>query len=351
MVKRIVVAASIALFLSNFVFVQPAVSRVVRLLKGTPVMLDLPDDIDAIADTNINVPITMKVSLDVVIGGDVVIERGALATGRASRVEHPIQLSVQSTKSVDKQNVGLTISGEPKGTQVNTYTTDDMLVSLPAVSQEVRLPRGTPVALRLSGDVYSTSNINLSLDIEVDRDVLIDGEVVIRRGTPVMGRASMEESFGMPGRGGRIQLSVQSTESVDRQSVGLMTSGEPMGTRADAYTTNDIRVRLPAVSQEVRLPGGTPVTLKLSDDIDSITNVDKPLNIEVERDVLIDGKVVIKSGTPARGRVSMVEHPTRISVQSTQTVDNQNVGLVISGEPTGKQVSACVTEDVWVRFP
>jgi hypothetical protein len=200
-----------------------------------------------------------------------------------------------------------------------------MLVSLPAVSQEVRLPRGTPVALRLSGDVYSTSNINLSLDIEVDRDVLIDGEVVIRRGTPVMGRASMEESFGMPGRGGRIQLSVQSTESVDRQSVGLMTSGEPMGTRADAYTTNDIRVRLPAVSQEVRLPGGTPVTLKLSDDIDSITNVDKPLNIEVERDVLIDGKVVIKSGTPARGRVSMVEHPTRISVQSTQTVDPENL--------------------------
>jgi hypothetical protein len=86
MVKRIVVAASIALFLSNFVFVQPAVSRVVRLLKGTPVMLDLPDDIDAIADTNINVPITMKVSLDVVIGGDVVIERGALATGRLIRI-------------------------------------------------------------------------------------------------------------------------------------------------------------------------------------------------------------------------------------------------------------------------
>ena len=64
------------------------------------------------------------------IGGEVVIKEGAPVMATVSKVEHPIQISVQSVEAVDRQKVKLTTSGEPTDTQVSTRVANDVWIKV-----------------------------------------------------------------------------------------------------------------------------------------------------------------------------------------------------------------------------
>ena len=84
------------------------------------------------------------------------------------------------------------------------------------------------------------------------------------------------------------------------------------------------------------LKDGAPVILKLTEEVSTSTkNLNDMVHLEVARDVIVDGKTVIKAGTPAEGVVSICVKPDIIgqegriafTVNSTRTVDEQWVSL------------------------
>jgi len=100
-----------------------------------------------------------------------------------------------------------------------------------------------------------------------------------------------------------------------------------------------------AIAAKLTLRSGTPVILSLEKSISTDTAiVGDPVDLIVIRDVKVDGKVVISTGTGARGEISAVENegmigkPGRISitVKSVTGVDGTHVPLRASLTREGK---------------
>ena len=97
-----------------------------------------------------------------------------------------------------------------------------------------------------------------------------------------------------------------------------------------------IVAKSPADPDQVKLANGTPVILRLTEEVSSKTkNINETVNLEVARNVVIDDKIVIKSGTPAIGTVTMLEQrgmvgkagKIQISLEATKAVDGQRIAL------------------------
>ncbi len=99
-----------------------------------------------------------------------------------------------------------------------------------AAPDSINVKNGTPVILRLTEEVSSkTKNMNESVAMQVAKDVIIDGKAVVKAGTPAMGTVSWVEKAGMLGKEGKIQITVDSTKSVDGQRIPLRASVTHMG--------------------------------------------------------------------------------------------------------------------------
>jgi len=103
-----------------------------------------------------------------------------------------------------------------------------------------------------------------------------------------------------------------------------------------AFFVIAIGTKSSANPDKVKLANGTPVILRLTEEVSTKTkNVNEVVNFEVARDVTIDGKIVIKSGTPATATVISSEQKgmvgkagkIQLSLEATKTVDGQRVAL------------------------
>jgi hypothetical protein len=97
-----------------------------------------------------------------------------------------------------------------------------------------------------------------------------------------------------------------------------------------------VATKCPANPDKVKLANGTPVVLRTTEEISSKTkNLNEIVNFEVARDVTIDGKIAIKSGTPATATVISSEQKgmigkagkIQVSLEATKAVDGQRVAL------------------------
>ena len=97
-------------------------------------------------------------------------------------------------------------------------------------------------------------------------------------------------------------------------------------------------------AQTVELKDGTPVMLKLTQEVSSANAPGTTVNFTVTRDIVVDGYVVIAQGTPAQGTVVWSESKGRvgragklqIGVDSTKAVDGTRVSLRSNVAQTGK---------------
>jgi len=107
------------------------------------------------------------------------------------------------------------------------------------------------------------------------------------------------------------------------------------------------------IAEKVILRAGTPVILSLEKSISTdIANVGDPVDLVVIREVKVDGKTVIETGSSVRGEVSAVEKkgvigkPGKISiaVKSVVGVDGKNVPLraTLTREGKGKETTALI---------
>jgi len=111
---------------------------------------------------------------------------------------------------------------------------------------------------------------------------------------------------------------------------------------------------------KVLLKDGTPVILRLTEEVSTKTkNTNDVVNLEVTRDVVVDGKTVIKAGTQALGTVNMCEKPDIIGqegsigfyLNSTTSVDGQWVSLRANLSRSGQNKEILSAGAAWACCP
>lgn len=142
--------------------------------------------------------------------------------------------------------------------------------------EAIVLKDGTPVPVRLTEEVSTrTKNLNDTVHIEVSRDIIVNGKILIKAGTPADGTVSVCEKPDILGQEGTICFILNSTKTIDGQWVSLRAnmsrSGQnktlvsagaayvccpifglmkgsgasfPVGTEIKAYTENDVTVKI-----------------------------------------------------------------------------------------------------------
>ncbi len=94
--------------------------------------------------------------------------------------------------------------------------TGGMVVGAPAANGQV-LPQGTSVRLRTLSPLSSMDNkTGDRFDLEVSEDVLLNGRVVIPRGSPARGEVTMVKKKGMWGKSGKLETRVLSVRANGR---------------------------------------------------------------------------------------------------------------------------------------
>ena len=137
---------------------------------------------------------------------------------------------------------------------------------------KVMVKSGTPVILQITEDVSSkTKNVNESVAMVVARDVVIDGKVVIKAKTPAMGTVSWAEKAGAIGKEGKIQITADSTKSIDGQWIPLRATVTQMG-KSETMMSVIMSILccvlfLLAPGKEANLPMGTEVKTYTDQDI------------------------------------------------------------------------------------
>jgi hypothetical protein len=87
---------------------------------------------------------------------------------------------------------------------------------------KIKLASGTPVMLKLTEEVSSkTKSPNDTVNLEVSQDVVVDGKILIKTGTPATATVVSSEQKGMIGKGGKVQISLENTKAVDGQRIML----------------------------------------------------------------------------------------------------------------------------------
>jgi hypothetical protein len=87
-------------------------------------------------------------------------------------------------------------------------------------TKTVIIPDGTEISA-VTTDVISskTAHEDDPITFKVDEDVVIDGSVVISKGALIKGIVSNAKKSGYFGRGGELNVRVESTETVDKQKL------------------------------------------------------------------------------------------------------------------------------------
>jgi hypothetical protein len=84
----------------------------------------------------------------------------------------------------------------------------------------VVIPDGTEISAITTETISSkTAQEDDPITFKVDEDVVIDGEVVIVKGTLMKGVVSNAKKSGFFGKGGELNVRIESTETVDRQKL------------------------------------------------------------------------------------------------------------------------------------
>ena len=96
------------------------------------------------------------------------------------------------------------------------------LLSTSAYSEVLTLRSGTVVVVKTTR-AYTSEKVKSDelADLIVGADVLVDGKVVIREGTPVSGSIEEAQSAEMLGREGQLAISINTTRAVDGSTVPL----------------------------------------------------------------------------------------------------------------------------------
>ena len=159
------------------------------------------------------------------------------------------------------------------------------LITTPLAASEApterRLVDGTKFSVRLLEPLSSgTADEGQTVTFEVVDDVLLNGDVIIKQGTPVKGTILDAQAKRRMGRAGRLAYSVTETRSVDRQAIKLRATQERSGgshVAGVAVATAAIAVFVPVAAPFALLRKGKDITIPAGTRIDVFVDGDHAL--------------------------------------------------------------------------
>jgi hypothetical protein len=99
-----------------------------------------------------------------------------------------------------------------------------------AAARGTPVPEGTEFYVVTTEDLTSKSaSPGQRVSMKVDENVLVNGVLVIAKGTPVRAEVGEAKGAGMFGKGGKLSLRIESTTAVDGQKVQLRGSPSAAG--------------------------------------------------------------------------------------------------------------------------
>ena len=170
-------------------------------------------------------------------------------------------------------------------------------LAAPAWAGGRRLPDGTRIAVRTMEPLSSaTLKDSDPVTFAVVEDVVVDGQVVIKQGTPVRGTIVDAESKRRMGRAGKLQYTVNETKGVDRSVIRLRAIQDRRGdsnVTSTAVTTVAVGVFVPVAAPFFLLRKGHDIVVPEGTRIDTFVDGDHLVSVE--------GEPAAPAAAPARG--------------------------------------------------
>jgi len=168
-----------------------------------------------------------------------------------------------------------------------------------------RIPDGTRIAVRTMEQLSSaTLKDGSPVTFAVVEDVVVDGEVVIKQGTPVRGTIVDAEAKRRMGRAGKLQYTVNETKAVDRSAIRLRALQDRKGdsnVTSTAVTTVAVGVFVPVAAPFFLLRKGHDIVVPEGTRIDTFVDGDHLVNRASEPAAPPPAATVIAAQlTPAR---------------------------------------------------
>ena len=172
-------------------------------------------------------------------------------------------------------------------------------LAAPAWAGGRRLPDGTRIAVRTMEQLSSaTLKDSDPVTFAVVEDVIVDGEVVIKQGTPVRGTIVDAEAKRRMGRAGKLQYTVNETKGVDRSVIRLRALQDRRGdsnVTSTAVTTVAVGVFVPVAAPFFLLRKGHDIVVPEGTRIDTFVDGDHLVGVEGEA----PAPVAIAAAAPA----------------------------------------------------
>ena len=151
-------------------------------------------------------------------------------------------------------------------------------LAAPAWAGGRRLPDGTRIPVRTM-EALSSATLKDSdqVTFAVVEDVIVDGEVVIKQGTPVRGTIVDAEAKRRMGRAGKLQYTVNETKGVDRSVIRLRALQDRKGdsnVTSTAVTTVAVGVFVPVAAPFFLLRKGHDIVVPEGTRIDTFVDGD-----------------------------------------------------------------------------
>ena len=136
---------------------------------------------------------------------------------------------------------------------------------------EIVLTEGTPINVAIAKEVTSKeAKPNDAVDFTVTEDLVINGQVVVRKGTPAVGSVINAEKGGYMGKSGKLAVQVESTTTSDGKPLKLRAA---KGREGDDKTTSTMVLSMmisPAFlfrkGSEAKIEPGTVVTVYVAEE-------------------------------------------------------------------------------------
>ena len=172
-----------------------------------------------------------------------------------------------------------------------------VFATIPAFAQDIILPEGTALSMTLTKDISSKeAQRGEVITFSVQKDVLIDNQVIIKQGTEAKGSVIYAEKGGYMGHSGKLAIQVESTLTADGQPIPLRAA---KGGEGDSAAGATIALTLLAGPFGLLKKGGDTI-IKQGNEIMVYT--------AEERRFRLDGAslIAVKSEIPAMASTEMV---------------------------------------------
>jgi len=177
-------------------------------------------------------------------------------------------------------------------------------LAAPAWAGGRRLPDGTRIAVRTMEPLSSaTMQDGSAVTFSVVEDVVVDGEVVIRQGTPVRGTIVNAQAKRRMGRAGKLQYTVNETKAVDRSPIRLRALQDRVGdsnVTSTTVTTVAVGVFVPVAAPFFLLRKGHDIVVPEGTRIDTFVDGDHMVNAASEAAPPAAAPVIAAPLAPAR---------------------------------------------------